>query len=184
MVAAQAVNIADRSILFSAPLGMDLFGGQWPAAAAAEEAHSRRNAEQDATGARVRLQHFSAEFASVTSDLWILSVVRHGYRLEFTAAPPPFLGIRLTAVPHQPAKRNALLNKVGALLAKNAVVLVPGEVQAGHYSSFFLTPKKSEEWRPIINLKPLNFFVRPQPFRVETLAAVLHVLCAGFWGAN
>ena len=31
-IAAQAVNVADRSMLLSAPLGTDLFGGQWQAA--------------------------------------------------------------------------------------------------------------------------------------------------------
>ncbi len=131
-----------------------------------------------------RLQRFAAEWEAVTSDVWVLSIVKHGYRLEFASSPPPFEGIRTTAVPKHPVKKKALLDEVQALLEKNAVVQVSGEVRVGHYASFFLTPKKSGEWRPIINLKPLNFFVRPQPFRMETLAAVLQVLGPGYWGAT
>ena len=137
-----------------------------------------------------RLQRFASEWETVTSDPWVLSVVRGGYRLEFTASPPPFWGIKATTVPREPAKRAALLQEVEALIRKNAVVAISGPRRVGHYSSFFLTPKKADpgmnqcKWRPIINLKPLNFFISPQPFRMETLAAILQVLGPGYWGVT
>jgi hypothetical protein len=111
-------------------------------------------------------------------------VVLHGYQLEFTAPPPPFQGIRVTQVPREPAKCLALLNEVKALLAKDAITRLWSRASDGFFSTFFLTPKKSGEWRPIINLKPLNRYLKPRPFRMETLAAVLQALQPGYWGAT
>ena len=80
-----------------------------------------------------RLQRFASEWEAVTSDPWVLSVVRGGYRLEFTASPPPFWGIKATTVPREPAKRAALLQEVEALIRKNAVVAISGPRKVGHY---------------------------------------------------
>ena len=46
------------------------------------------------------------------------------------------------------------------------------------------TMKKSGEWRPILNLKPLNAFIKPKNFLMETLAAVIRELHTGWWGAT
>ena len=112
----------------------------------------------------------------MTSDPWVLEVVSSGYRLEFTARSPPFRGVTQTPLPADPSQQEALLQEIKSLVAKGAVVRLEGRVQEGFYSTFFLTTKKSGEWRPILNLKPLNHFIRPLCFRMETLAAVLIVL--------
>ena len=54
-----------------------------------------------------------------------------------------------------------------------------GPGREGFYSTFFLTMKKSGEWRSILNLKPLNHFIRPRRFHIETLTAVIKVLQQG-----
>ena len=71
----------------------------------------------------------------------------------------------MTQVPREPAKALALLEEVQALVTKNAVTRGQGEVLVTCYSTFFLTAKMSEEWRPIINLKPLNHLIKPLPCR-------------------
>ena len=49
----------------------------------------------------------------------------------------------------------------------------------------FLTPKKSDKWRPILNLKPLNkSFVRPTRFRMETLRSITPLLHEGMWATS
>lgn len=130
-----------------------------------------------------RLQRFAAEWEVVTSDRWVLGVVSEGYRLEFTSPPPPFHRIRSTPIPVEAAKALALLDEVVSLVKKEAVSRIMDEA-SGLYSTFFLTTKKSGEWRPILNLKPLNAFIRPRAFRMETLSAVLNVLKQGCWGAT
>ena len=118
----------------------------------------------------------------MTSDPWVLSVVRFGYRLEFTATPPRSSAVRVTEIPQETVKREALLEELRELLAKNAIVQVQGPSLPGFFSTFFLTPKRSGAWRPILNLKPLNAFMRPPPFRMETLKAILLALHPGSWG--
>jgi hypothetical protein len=50
--------------------------------------------------------------------------------------------------------------------------------------SFFLTEKKTGDWRPIINLKPLNQFIRPVRFRMESLSTVLKADIKGKWATT
>ncbi len=107
-----------------------------------------------------------------------------GYSIEFTAPPPSFQGIRRTPVPRDPPRRKALLQEIDTLLTKRAIVQLPNLAPSGFYSTFFLTPKKSGEWRPILNLKPLNKYIRPRRFRMETLRAVVGVLSPHQWGAT
>ena len=58
------------------------------------------------------------------------------------------------------------------MLAKGAleIVLDPGP---GFYSRLFLVEKATGGWRPVIDLPPLNGFVRQTPFKMETAASVL-----------
>ena len=51
-------------------------------------------------------------------------------------------------------------------------------------SSFFLAPKKESTWHPIINLRPLNVSIRPQRFRMETLAVIIPTLRCGIWATS
>ena len=58
------------------------------------------------------------------------------------------------------------------MLQKDAVEIVrdPG---LGFYSRLFLVEKATGGWRPVIDLSPLNRFVRLTPFRMETVTSVL-----------
>ena len=58
------------------------------------------------------------------------------------------------------------------MLAKGAleIVLDPGP---GFYSRLFLVEKATGDWRPVIDLSPLNGFVRQTQFKMETAASVL-----------
>ena len=119
----------------------------------------------------------------MTSDKWVLQTVSTGYQLEFTSPPPTSSRPLLTPLPLDKDKRRALLLEVDQLLAKNAIERVsPREI--AFYSTFFLTTKKSGEWRPILNLKRLNKSIKPPPFKTETLAAVLPELQQNWWGAT
>ena len=130
-----------------------------------------------------RLSFFSHRWELVTSDTWVLQTVSDGYRLEFTSSPPHFSGMRTTNLPMDAAKRLALTKEVDQLVAKNAVEIVPRE-DVTFFSTFFLTPKKSGAWRPILNLKGLNKYIRPPPFKMESLAAVLPELSRGWWAVS
>jgi hypothetical protein len=108
-------------------------------------------------------------------------VVLSGYQIEFTAVPPRRPVKRVTRLPHDETKRQALLSEISELLLKQAIYRIPADARGGFWASFFLTKKKSGEWRPILNLKPLNAFVKPQSFRMQTLKQVLQCPIKGCW---
>ena len=63
------------------------------------------------------------------------------------------------------------------MLAKRAIRKIPLSTDVpGFYSPIFLVAKESGGWRPILNLKAFNKFVKPPPFRMETLRTVMDCL--------
>jgi len=93
--------------------------------------------------------------------------------------------VRPTPLPKIGLKRDALLKEVKALLQKKAVYRISEyNLQPGFSAIFFLAPKKTGDWRPIINLRPLNFYIRPKRFRMETLATVLRSPIKHGWATS
>ena len=58
------------------------------------------------------------------------------------------------------------------MISKGALERV-ADPDPGFYSRFFLVEKASGGWRPVIDLSPLNEFVRQTPFRMETASSAL-----------
>ena len=133
-----------------------------------------------------RLQQFTRAWESITSDGWVLATVSLGYSLEFTSTPPSNPVLRPTPVPTEYPKRESLESEIEALLQKRAIRPVPTKSWGrGFTSTFFLTPKKEPgAWRPIINLRPLNRFIRPKKFRMETIKSVIQSLSLPAWASS
>jgi hypothetical protein len=130
-----------------------------------------------------RLQHFSAKWQSIMAGPWVIQVVSEGYKIEFTEKPS-FGGPRVTPIPSDPDKRASLLGEINKLLTKEAISPVFPPFSQGFWSTFFLTSKKNGEWRPILNLKPLNIFISPQKFRMESLSVILKAPIRGSWAVS
>ena len=101
-----------------------------------------------------------------------------------TATPPCHVTVLPTALPPSRELRQVLLNEVSELLHKRAIYPVYPPFREGFWSSIFLAPKKTGDWRPVLNLKPLNKFVRPSKLRMESLASVLLCSVKGMWAAS
>ena len=119
----------------------------------------------------------------MTSDPWVLQTVASGYRLKFTSFPHYQSRSRATPLPKDVGKRLALTEEIQQLLQKNAIEKVQ-PTRVCFQSNFFLTTKKSGDWRPILNLRALNKHIKPRRFKMESLAAVLPELQTGWWGAT
>jgi hypothetical protein len=78
----------------------------------------------------------------------------------------------------------ALLGEVQALVSKNAIRVIVPPFREGFWSTFFLVPKPNGDWRPILNLKPLNVFIKPEKFRMDTLKMFLGVASLDSWAAT
>ena len=128
------------------------------------------------------LRYFVHEWEKITQDQWILSVLREGLKLDFMTKPP-FSGVRHTNVNAQNAA--ILQSEVEKLLQKGAIEPVPpAEMETGFYSTFFVVPKKTGDLRPIINLKPLNRYLRKQHFKMDCLSKVINLVQQGDWAIS
>ena len=123
-----------------------------------------------------RLAHFAQNWAEITEDKWVLSVVRKGYRILFVKHPilspdPVFF--------QQPLSQQ-LEEEVASLLSKGAVEEIIPECP-GYYSRIFIVPKKNGKLRLIIDLSVLNHFVYPQTFKMETQSKVKNAIQLNDW---
>lgn len=133
-----------------------------------------------------RLGQFWKIWDRLRPDSWVQGVLREGYRIEFTSRPPSRDVKRPTPVPGNQEKRAALEKEITDLLLKGAITPLDADHNMPLYRSvFFLAPKKTGDWRPIINLRPLNsLYVRPQKFRMETLHQIVPTLSIGSWAVT
>ena len=114
----------------------------------------------------------------VTSDPEILSLVE-GVKLDFAQEPPLSQQVR-RGPSFSVAQQKELGEQVAKMLEKGAIekVVLPGP---GFYAHLFLRPKKDGSMRPILNLKPLNRFVRYQHFKMENLAVATTIIQQNDW---
>ena len=123
-----------------------------------------------------RLAHFAQNWAKITDDKWVLSLVRKGYRIPFLKRPilspdPVFF--------QQPLSQQ-LEEEVASLLSKGAVEEIIPKCP-GYYSRIFLVPKKNRKLRLIIDLSVLNHFVYKQTFKMETQRKVKDAIQLNDW---
>ena len=129
-----------------------------------------------------RLSFYLENWKKITTDQWVLDIIKNGYKLEFLKIPP-FLGIKPTIVSSQ--KEDLIAKEVETLLKKNAIEIVPErEMQSGFYSTLFLVPKKNGKFRPVINLRPLNQYLVKKHFKMDTLQKVINLAKPGDWAIS
>ena len=130
-----------------------------------------------------RLRFFVDRWNALSNNKkWARSVVRDGYSLQFWKQPKQ----QFKPKPFQPASQkeaDLVTSHVRELLKKQAIYKVdPREARRGFYSSMFLVKKPhSNAYRPVLNLKRLNYFTKYQKFKMESLKTVRKVVRKGDW---
>jgi hypothetical protein len=123
-----------------------------------------------------RLKTFSDRWEAVTDDPWVLDTVVNGLRIDFIGKPtqhfPPH-NVDMTE-----EMRMVCDAEVASLLDKKAISEVV-DSSLGFFCSFFCIPKKSGGLRPIVNLKPLNKFIKYEHFKMENLKTVRFLVKKG-----
>ena len=124
-----------------------------------------------------RLSHCYSNWKQITSDNWVLQSVQ-GYHLELVRqpiqkVPPPELHLSEIAQQHIEAEVEKLIQKEAVL----AVSAMPNQF----ISSIFAVPKKDGSQRPVVNLKPLNTFVKKIHFKMEGVHMIKELLRKDDW---
>ncbi|XP_070173457.1 uncharacterized protein [Littorina saxatilis] len=106
-----------------------------------------------------------------------MGVVRSGFRLLWLEDKAPLT--RTTPsfrFPADPEACAVIQAEVLLLLQKHAIEEVIDRRSPGFYGRLFVVPKASGGWRPVLDLSPLNGFLRKVPFKMETPASVREAL--------
>ena len=90
-----------------------------------------------------RLSHFLTEWENITSDKWVLELIREGYKLEFMRKPP-FRGIKETVV--SVCQTVSIAKEIDSLLNKNAIERAQKkDAMKGFTVHFFWFQRKMEK---------------------------------------
>ena len=113
-----------------------------------------------------------SKWGEFTSDPWILQTVS-GYHLEFETTPHQ---VNLPKFPKFSESETVLIeSEIRKVISKGAVIEVfPCDNEL--ISTVFLVPKKTGDFRPVINLKPLNQFVEKIHFKMENIHMALNCI--------
>eukprot|EP00029_Vermamoeba_vermiformis_P001978 TRINITY_DN1224_c0_g2_i2.p2 TRINITY_DN1224_c0_g2~~TRINITY_DN1224_c0_g2_i2.p2 ORF type:complete len:659 (+),score=31.17 TRINITY_DN1224_c0_g2_i2:837-2813(+) len=133
-----------------------------------------------------RLSRHPDAWHRVSNNPWVLKIIQEGLTIDFHQRPYQH------SVPHQWAKdvesEAALIQReLDSLLEMGVVEEVPF-VPPGHnafYSVMFTVAKKgTDRRRPVLNLKPLNRFVRYEHFKMEGLHTIRDLIRRGDYMAK
>ena len=119
-------------------------------------------------------------WSEITSDCNILSVAKHGTKIDFRELP-----WQNNPVSH-PLSSSEILTvdkEICKLLRKKVIVETSG-CEGDFVSPVFTRPKKDGNRRMIFNLKQLNSFVVYQHFKMEGLDNVLNLIKPNVWMAS
>ena len=118
------------------------------------------------------LENHVDKWTEITSDSWVLETIT-GYKIDFLS--DPFQIKCPVEIKCSDQEKDIVNNEIQEMILKGAVELVPSRPDQ-FLSNLFIVPKKNGSFRPVINLKGLNKFVRYEHFKQETFNYVLELL--------
>ena len=95
--------------------------------------------------------HYLAALAQITKDPWIFDLIELGFKLELENVPTQNRQVASGLLTTE--QKNLCDQEVLSLVQKGAIAVSDAP---GFFSPIFVIPKKSECFRPIINLKKLK----------------------------
>ena len=135
-----------------------------------------------------RLRQFESVWRSLRASPDIVSMVRHGHRIEFLGRGPKLSKPdSKMATELSPSKMKVIKEEVAKLVEKKAMrklTLEEAHQTRGFYSRLFCVEKSDGSWRPVINLKPMNKYVLKKGSWMETTKDVRQSIRPGMWAAT
>ncbi|XP_033987890.1 uncharacterized protein LOC117483621 [Trematomus bernacchii] len=174
-----------RSVLRGVPVEPgELFGAA--ALAALERAAQARQTRQQLSGLRRPVPTPSRPRGPSSSRTLPLAFSGGLRRSQRSTQPPPndfrAPGRQPARQPRAPQPYRRPPRELSVLLAKGAIEPVDPLLQSGgFYSAYFLVSKKVGGFRPVLDLRGINRFLRVLPFHMLTTADTLRVVTQGEW---
>ena len=127
-----------------------------------------------------RLRGFSNVWKNSGADPELCALVARGHKIKFeNGAPELSLPLPEFETKLPPEQMVIVRKEIGDLVRKGALRQLSHTKAVrnkGFYSQIFVVPKPNGKWRTIINLNPLNRFVRKETFKMDTVKDVHSVL--------
>ena len=107
-------------------------------------------------------------WGELTNNKWVLSIIRHWFRIPFKATPP----LSSVLISLSQSSSLSLREEIAELLQKRPVERIQDLWTSVFYSRLFLVLKKNRKLRSVIDLSLLNQYIMKQPFKMETVKSV------------
>ena len=102
-------------------------------------------------------------------------IIIQGYSFKFHGRAPGLTEVDMKwATKLSPAKMEVIRKEVQSLVSKGAMRKVPmseARKKKGFYSKMFCVPKPGGKWRPIIDLRCLNEYIKKETFKMDTIVS-------------
>ena len=121
---------------------------------------------------------FLHNWSKVTSNAWVLQSVK-GYWLELIKELQQWKHLGMS----QKDLRLVMAKLLQAAKEVEQVVKEVETVEGQFVRQIFLVPKKDGSQRPVVNLKPLNHYIKKQNFKMEGLHMLRDLLKREDWMA-
>ena len=121
-----------------------------------------------------RLPFFLDNWKQVTNNNWVLRIVKEGYKLQFDPDPPPPRPFILSS--YSKKSSNIIRLLLADYLRKGAIIVVDTHPDQ-YVSRIFEVPKKTGDYRLILDLSELNHYIRKIHFKMEgldTISSLIH----------
>ena len=120
------------------------------------------------------------QWRAIAPHPWILNTVEKGYKIQFAGKPPIFEKVLFSQATGQAA--DILQAEIESLLCKNAIREIPlHQAHMGFYSRYFIVKKKGGGFRPILDLRQLNKFLKVFKFKMLTNVTLLNMIRKNDW---
>ena len=138
----------------------------------------RRPPPSSPPGKSARLPHFSQAWQQVTSNSFILNIVVNGYNINFNSTPVQN-NYKSRSMSSKSSK--ICLIKIKKFLEFKIIkVISPNHDQIKFISHIFPVPKRSPgEYRIIFDLTELNFYVRKEHFKMDSISDIMEMIKPG-----
>lgn len=120
-----------------------------------------------------KVSYFIGNWTKITSDAYILDIIRNGYMLEFESTPCE--GCFRKEIKFAGKEEQIIDDLLLKLQIKKVIDIVPAQ-QEQILSNIFIRPKSDGTYRLILNLSKLNDHICKKHFKMETLKTALQLI--------